>query len=117
MSEMGQVRLIGRSRCGSALTHYIWWLPHSQLEQQVWARTGRSRFSAKEIRPMMAPAKGHAGTTYGNLSSRRCLAMDGFSPEGTAMPETRDSIASGALSAIIRPLRAAKLYVAGVPTT
>jgi hypothetical protein len=50
----------------------------------------------------------HAGTTYGNLSDRRWLAMDGFSPEGTAVPETRDSMTSGALSASVRPLRAAK---------
>ncbi len=50
----------------------------------------------------------HAGTTYGNLSDLRWLAMDGFSPEGTAVPETRDSMTSGALSASVRPLRVAK---------
>ena len=62
-------------------------------------------------------APGHAGTTYGNLLSLRCLATDDFNPEGTAVPATRDSITSGALSASVRPLRAAKPYVAGVPTT
>jgi len=62
-------------------------------------------------------ANGHAGTTYGNLLFRWFLATDGFSPESTAMPVTRDSITSGALSASVRPLRVAKPYVAGVPTT
>ena len=52
---------------------------------------------------------GHAGTTYGKFLFRRCLDTDGFSPEGTAVLTTRDSIASGALSASVRPLRAAKL--------
>jgi hypothetical protein len=62
-------------------------------------------------------SNGHAGTTYGNLLYRCCLAIDGFSPDGTAVPATRDNIASGALSAIGRPLRVAKPYIAGVPTT
>jgi hypothetical protein len=66
---------------------------------------------------MTAPANAHAGTTYGNLSSRWFLATDGFSPYGTAVPATRDSITSGALSANVRPLRVAKPYIAGVPTT
>jgi hypothetical protein len=60
---------------------------------------------------------GHVGTTYGNLLSLRCLATDGFNPEGTAVPATRDSITSGALSASVPPLRVVKPYVAGVPTT
>jgi hypothetical protein len=38
------------------------------------------------------------------------LATDGFSPERTAVPATRDSITSGALSASVRPLRVAKPY-------
>jgi hypothetical protein len=63
------------------------------------------------------PADGHAGTTYGKFLSRRSSDTDGLSPEGTAVPATRDSITSGALSASVRPLRAAKPYVAGVPTT
>jgi hypothetical protein len=63
------------------------------------------------------PVDGHAGTTYGKFLSRRSLDTDGLSPEGTAVPATRDSITSGALSASVRPLRAAKPYVAGVPTT
>jgi hypothetical protein len=66
---------------------------------------------------MLTSAHGHAGTTYGKLLSRGCWVTDGFSPDGTAMAVTRDSIASGALSACVRPLRAAKPYVAGVPTT
>ena len=68
---------------------------------------------------IMSPrfAAGHAGTTYGKSLPRSCWDTDGFSPEGTAVFTTRDSIASGALSARVRPLRAAKLYVAGVPTT
>jgi hypothetical protein len=61
--------------------------------------------------------RGHAGTTYGKLLARRCSATDGFNPEGTAVATTRDSIASGALSASVRPLRPVKLYIAGVPTT
>jgi len=64
-----------------------------------------------------ALANAYAGTTYGNLSVRRCCATDGFSPEGTAVPATRDIITSGALSASVRPLRVAKPNVAGVPTT
>jgi len=106
-------------------------MPAYSLRTSASARGERAKPSAGWRRPffsglrqpggavsaIMAPANGHAGTTYGNLSSRWCLAMDGFSPEGTAVPETRDSITSGALSAIGRPLRVAKPYVAGVPTT
>ena len=33
--------------------------------------------------------------------------MAGFSPEGTAVPVTRESMASGALSASVRPLKPA----------
>jgi len=60
---------------------------------------------------------GRAGTTYGKFLSRRSLDTDGLSPEGTAVPATRDSITSGASSASIRPLRMVNPYVAGVPTT
>ena len=52
-------------------------------------------------------AQGHAGTTNGKSVARCSAATDGCSPEGTAMPATRDSIASGALSASVRPFRAA----------
>jgi len=45
---------------------------------------------------------------------RTAAATDGFSPAGIAVPATSDSIASGALSASVRPLRAAKPKVAGV---
>jgi hypothetical protein len=50
---------------------------------------------------------GQAGTTYGKLVARASLETDGVSPEGTAVSRTRDSMASGALSAMVRPLRLA----------
>ena len=34
------------------------------------------------------PADGYADTTWGKLLSRWCLATDGLSPEGTAVPVT-----------------------------
>ena len=59
----------------------------------------------------------HAGTTYGKSSLRCCWVTERLSPLGTAVPATRDSMASGALSAWVRPLSAAKPKMAGVPTT
>ena len=106
--------------------------PSLQTQCPLWVSSGHS--SAEGLRLLCATsghhgkihdrfvggehcAPGHAGTTYGNLLSLRCLATDGFNPEGTALPATSDSITSGALSASVRPLRVAKPYVAGVPTT
>jgi hypothetical protein len=54
------------------------------------------------------PVRYQAGTTYGKSLVRWSLATDGLSPEGTAVLVTRDSMASGALSASVRPLRTAK---------
>ncbi len=66
----------------------------------------------------LAGRRGYAaGTTYGKAVSRIRWATDGFNPDGTAMLVTSESMASGALSAIVRPLRAAKPKTAGVPTT
>ena len=50
-------------------------------------------------------------------ASRSCSETDAFRPEGTAVFVTSESMASGALSASVRPFRAAKPYSAGVPTT
>jgi hypothetical protein len=52
----------------------------------------------------------------GKSGARKAAATEGFRPDGTAVPVTRDSIASGALSAGVRPLKPAKPYIAGVPT-
>jgi hypothetical protein len=57
---------------------------------------------------LFADSRGQAGTTYGKLSARAYRDTDGCSPEGTAMLVTRDSMASGALSAMVRPLKPAR---------
>ena len=58
-----------------------------------------------------------AGTTYGNVPLRRWADTSAFSPDGTAVFVTRESMASGALSASDRPLRPANPKLDGDPTT
>src|ERR1700728_4162945 len=62
-------------------------------------------------------AAGQAGVRNGNWPERWAAVTDGRSPPGTAAPTTRDIIASGALSASVRPFLLTKPNDAGVPTT
>src|SRR5215813_13944289 len=53
---------------------------------------------------------------YGKSAVLKCADTEGCSPDVTPMLSTSENIASGALSASVRPLMPEKPYVAGVPT-